>query len=223
MTDAISGLPTPSLSHLNPELLEKVYEPAEDTFLFLDAFWHERTFLKTKLKPNLIVELGSGSGTIITALAKFLGPEKLYFATDVNPNATLATSETARFHGVNVEVIGTDLLSGLERLFGRIDVLIFNPPYVPTTEEELEEAVEKKDISASWSGGENGLHCLNRLVPALPRILSLGGCFYVVAIKENNPKLLVDSVTRLGFDAQVVLKRRAGSELLFILKFQKVK
>jgi methylase of polypeptide subunit release factors len=38
----------------------------------------------------------------------------------------------------------------------RLNMFIFNPPYVTTDDEELEEALNKKDISASWAGGQNG-------------------------------------------------------------------
>jgi methylase of polypeptide subunit release factors len=50
---------TPDLSHLKSSHYELVYEPSEDTFLFLDALSDsiEEQFLQT-LKPKLCVELG---------------------------------------------------------------------------------------------------------------------------------------------------------------------
>jgi release factor glutamine methyltransferase len=53
----------------------------------------------------------------------------------------------------------------LPRLRGKIDILIFNPPYVVTPQEELEEAQRKKDIEASWAGGKDGIEVLLRLLP----------------------------------------------------------
>jgi hypothetical protein len=42
---------------------------------------------------------------------------------------------------LNVDVIQGNLLTGLKRLYGKVDLLIFNPPYVPTDDEEAIEAV----------------------------------------------------------------------------------
>ena len=40
------------------------------------------------------------------------------------------------------------------------DVIIFNPPYVVTSEEELSEDQSKMSIEASWAGGEYGISVL---------------------------------------------------------------
>jgi len=217
---ALDGLPTPSISHLTKQDLLNVYEPAEDTYLFLDALWHERDFLKITLCPNICVEIGSGTGTLIVALAQLLGG-KTFFATDLNPFAAKATALTALANKADINVINTDLLSGLERLAGKIDVLLFNPPYVATSEEELEESLERKDIYTSWAGGIDGVHTLNRLLPTLNKFLSPSGCFYVVVEQENNPKEIAERMTSMGFSLKVIMKRRASNELLYILRFQK--
>lgn len=57
-----------------------------------------------------------------------------------NPRQTAAqvTRETLSAHGVQADVVVTDLVHGLEkRLAGSVDVLLFNPPYVPTPEHEV--------------------------------------------------------------------------------------
>ncbi len=53
----------------------------------------------------------------------------------------------------------------VDRLNGRLDILIFNPPYVVTDKQELKEAQAKRDIEASWAGGEQGIEVLMNLLP----------------------------------------------------------
>lgn len=59
----------------------------------------------------------------------------------------------------------TSLTDGLTpRLHGQVDVLLFNPPYVPTEEEELYDAQEKARIAGSWAGGALGMDITDLLL-----------------------------------------------------------
>lgn len=99
-----------------------VYEPSEDTFLMLDALQQdlEHTVLgrllstahpSTKCGPLLIIELGSGAGLIITAVAKALRDNESLatigthcVAVDLNPAACCATAQTSKLSGVQVRM-----------------------------------------------------------------------------------------------------------------------
>lgn len=78
------------------------------------------------------------------------------------------------------------------------DVILFNPPYVPTSMEELEDAILKKDvITAAWCGGIKGRVVLDRFLSSLPTYLSCPGVCYVVLIREND----VEDVKRFVLEA----------------------
>lgn len=121
---------------------ENVYEPGDDTFLFVDALAadHERL---VACAPRLAVEIGPGSGTVSTALCMLLQPAPpVTLACDINPLACLATQRTAEANGVGgvVEPLQCDLVWPLLRRLaatGGVDVLLFNPPYVPTPDDEV--------------------------------------------------------------------------------------
>lgn len=52
-------IPTPSLSHLKKSDYEKVYEPAEDTFVFLDALELDKDRLTAQeTRPRVVCEIG---------------------------------------------------------------------------------------------------------------------------------------------------------------------
>jgi hypothetical protein len=61
--------------------------------------------------------------------------------------------------------IRTSLVRSLqERLSHKVDVLIFNPPYVPTDEVEATSAQDSQDISGAWAGGTDGMYLTDRLL-----------------------------------------------------------
>ena len=52
----------------------------------------------------------------------------------------------------------------LPRLMHSIDVLTFNPPYVPTLSEEAYDAQETAGIQGSWAGGTGGMQITDTLL-----------------------------------------------------------
>ncbi|XP_062831110.1 methyltransferase N6AMT1 isoform X3 [Anolis carolinensis] len=172
-----------------------------------------------KLRPSSIgicLEVGCGSGVVSTFVASVIGPKALYLCTDINPLAALCTVETALCNNVNIQPIITDLTVGLlPRLHGKVDLLLFNPPYVVTPSAEI----QNHGIEAAWAGGKNGREVMNRLIPLVPTILSEKGLFYIVTIQENNPDEIIKILERRGLKGTKVLCRQAGRENLSILKF----
>ena len=53
------------------------------------------------------------------------------------------------------------------RLRHSVDLLIFNPPYVPTTAEELEAAKAKASLAGAWAGGEDGMSVTDLFLPSV--------------------------------------------------------
>lgn len=87
-------------------------------------------------------------------------------ATDINDKALEASLNTAKHNNCHLEAFKMNLSTNLvDRLKGKLDILIFNPPYVVTDKQELKEAQAKRDIEASWAGGEQGIEVLMNLLP----------------------------------------------------------
>ncbi|KAM6290205.1 methyltransferase N6AMT1 [Porphyrio hochstetteri] len=216
---AAPALPTPRYDHVGPHgPFRDVYEPAEDTFLLLDALEQDAARLR-QAGIEICLEIGSGSGVVSAFLASsVIGSNTLYICTDINPMAAYCTQETALLNNVHLQPVITDLVKGLSpRLNGTVDLLLFNPPYVVTPSEE----VESHGIEASWAGGKKGREVMDRVFPLVPDLLSPGGLFYLVTIKENNPDEILETMKKCGLEGTRVLSRQAGQEVLTILKFRK--
>lgn len=213
-TTTSTTITTPLFHHITPDDLDHIYDPSEDTFLLIDALESDLDLLRSK-NPTVCMEVGSGSGVVITALATALGPQRLYLATDINPRACRVTRDTATLNRVTVHAINTDLTRGIQP--GGIDVLIFNPPYVVTPSDE----VGSGDLEHTWAGGVSGREVMDRLFPRVPEVLSEDGVFYLVVVKENKPQEVVEVMSGLGFEGECVLSRVTGPEKLSVLRFMR--
>ena len=211
-------LPTPSTSHVS---YDTIYEPAEDSFLFLDTLSSpsETAWLQSRFHTGqtpLLVELGPGSGVIIaflTAHARTIfGTDILSLSVDVNAQACSATRTTVQKALDETKQARTSSSTGSSAYLsslngdlntplkpGEVDVLVFNPPYVPTDSvPEFHSAVATSGkatfeesshlLSLSYAGGADGMEVTNRLLREIPNILSQRGVAYVLFCRGNKPE-----------------------------------
>ncbi|KAH8835824.1 putative methylase, partial [Flagelloscypha sp. PMI_526] len=195
---------TPSLSHLSSADYQNIYEPAEDTFILLDALENDADRLRS-MKPRVALEIGSGSGCATSFLSAILGSSCLYLATDINALACVATKDTGSHNSCVVDAINTSFAQSIhKRLFQSLDVILFNPP-----------------IDAALSGGTDGMEVTNSLLHQIPDLLSVNGTFYLVAVTGNKIQDILAQMRTRGIVGEVILQRRAGREHLHVLRFHK--
>lgn len=88
-----------------------------------------------------VLEIGSGSGCVISFISLLLQSEGINYrslASDINPFAVNATLRTAEANNVKVDSHNTNFVDIFDgSLDTNLDILIFNPPYVPTPNEEV--------------------------------------------------------------------------------------
>ncbi|KAJ3334486.1 HemK methyltransferase member 2 [Kappamyces sp. JEL0680] len=209
----IPQLPTPKLPHPK-HLYEQVYEPAEDSFVLLDGLEMDLPALRS-LCPLTILEIGTGSGIALTFLS-LLFPQAMSLGIDINPVACRASLDTARANDTVFDVLNTNLLSGLARR-ASWDVILFNPPYVVTPQEEIDE--QKVGLHNAWAGGHDGRGVVDRLLPLVDSHLAANGRFYLIAVNENGINDLRSAMDGRGFAMTVVLYRVCGWEGLSLLCF----
>jgi release factor glutamine methyltransferase len=117
-----------------------------------------------------IVDIGTGSGAIAITLA--LEMKTRVFATDISPAALRIARENARRLEAPVDFIAADLAAALpSNLF---DLVVSNPPYVPSTD-SLPREVREHEPEIALYGGADGLDVYRRLIPDAARVLKPGG------------------------------------------------
>lgn len=202
---------TPYQNHINKADFDHVYEPAEDSFLLIDALEKDLEYLKKK-NPTFCLEVGSGSGVIITAFGMAF-PQTFCLSTDINFKACVMSKQTADYNKVKLDTCNMDLTSSFtDNVF---DVIIFNPPYVVTESEECGGC----DITASWAGGTKGREITDRLLTMIPKKLANNGVFYLLLIEENIPDEVVQIMSSYGYKSEIVLKRKVRNEQQLVFKF----
>jgi release factor glutamine methyltransferase len=125
-----------------------------------------------------VLDIGTGSGCLAVAIAKER-PDARVVATDTSMRALHVARENARTHGVDgrVRFVCADLASGL-RL--EADVIVSNPPYVPSWDaSNLMPDVILYEPASALFGGADGLSVIRRLFVEAPARLARGGTFIV--------------------------------------------
>ena len=104
----------------------------------------------------------------------------------------------------------------------QFDVVLLNPPYVVTTTAELAESQHEGGLAASWAGGADGTALLySHLLPSAFNLVSPVGCIYLIAIEQNKLDQIEKWLGARQYKCETIIKRKAGRELLFLIKITK--
>lgn len=118
------------------------------------------------------LDLCTGSGCIIISLKHFV-PEMEAVGSDVSKQAILIAKENARANDVSVEWVCSDLF---QNLTGAFDVIVSNPPYIPTGDlEKLMPEVRDFEPRDALDGGLDGLNFYRRIIEGGRSFLNTGG------------------------------------------------
>ncbi len=174
----------------------KVYEPAEDTYLLLKAAMTEAR------DSDRVLEVGCGNGLISRNLAPIV---REVLATDINPFAVSMVRE------YGIPVIRADLFRGIK---ARFDMVIFNPPYLPTSEEEKTVGW----MNFALDGGESGRETIKKFFEDLGPHLTHEGRALILLSSITGLAEVEKMASELGFDVSEVAIEKHFFEQLYILK-----
>ncbi len=121
-----------------------------------------------------VIDIGTGSGAIAIAL-KTVRPDLALTGTEVSPAALEVAQRNARQHGVDVELIVSDLW---ESVPGTFDGVLTNLPYLKdeAREDLMEEVRHEPDVALF--GGPDGLDLYRRMLSQIPTRLNANGYLF---------------------------------------------
>lgn len=129
-----------------------------------------------------VLEVGCGTGCISLSLAWERRGHVTCTATDIEPRAIDLATKNRDALGLTSDEVAfslTNLVSSIPReKWGTFDVLVSNPPYIPTdVMRSLPHEVKDFEPELALEGGADGLDIFRRLLNAAPYMLRAGGLF----------------------------------------------
>ena len=191
------------------ELHPEVYNPAEDTFLLLES-------INIK-KDDSVLEIGTGCGLVALECAR-IGANVI--CTDINPYAVELVKKN---YIMNQNILKGNFEVRIGNLFSPVlssetfDVIIFNPPYLPT---------KKKELVGGWldiatAGGKDGLLYTKRFIEELPLYLNKDGNAYFIFSTLCNRDKLESILNKTKLNHKVIKSQHFNDETIDIYLIKK--
>jgi release factor glutamine methyltransferase len=195
---------------------EKVYTPAEDTFLLLD------NVEPLVSKRDVVLELGVGSGIIALVLAKHA---KKVVGIDISKEAVKCAKNNAKTNRLEnkIELILGDLFTPL-KIEAKFNLILFNPPYLPSEKRDENlflETPELKTVSKTWNGlGPKGRKIIDKFLNELNIRLQKEEQAFLVHSSINDLEKTLTLTEKMGLKCEIISKKKLFFEELYIIKIK---
>jgi release factor glutamine methyltransferase len=140
-----------------------------------------------------VLDLCTGSGAIAIAVYKEAeknGRPIKMTAVDISEGALELAKENAEANEADILFLQSDLFT---RIRGRFDLIVSNPPYIPTEEiESLQREVKSFEPRLALDGGKDGLDIYRKIASEASKYLNRGGTL-IMEVGEGQ----AEKVTRL--------------------------
>jgi release factor glutamine methyltransferase len=207
---------------------ETVYSPSDDTYLLLDYFKKAITLehfdgLKLSNITN-ILDMGTGTGILaiffqkLTDLITNFNP-KIY-ASDILSEALVCAKSNEKLNNINnkIQFIQSDLFNSFPDKFqNSFDIIIFNPPYLPSIEyHDSKKKSSKLDIS--WDGGPKGYELFLRFIKQFQLFIKLDSSSFGYYISSSHTDLdeLNIQIEKYKLFNEILLKKHVSFEDIFL-------
>ncbi|MDD3178020.1 MAG: methyltransferase [Candidatus ainarchaeum sp.] len=184
-------------------LPKNIYEPSDDSFLFLEVL--KKKISKTYLD---VLEIGPGSGILSFFLSYF---SKNLILADIDLNViNYLKSFITKYNLENVTIIYSDLFSNINKNL-KFDLIVFNPPYVPSN---------TKTIICD-DGGKNGSEIILDFINNLNIFLKDNGNCYLLVSTLNNIDNIKKNIIKNNLKYFQVAEKKLFFEKLIVFEIRK--
>jgi release factor glutamine methyltransferase len=179
ITERVSGRPTQYIlgeapfRYLSFDVGEGVLIPRPETELLVDEVLHQ---LHRYAGPISIIDLGSGSGAIAISLVSETAKKKdlRVVAVEKDQAALKWLNQNIAKFDLPIRVVHSSAKDALDGV--KCDVVVANPPYVPTIQ-ELPDELRYEPAQALFGGSIDGMQIPLEFIAAAARLLKPGGLF----------------------------------------------
>jgi len=172
---------------------EDVYSPGEDSILLIESLDID--------DGERVLEIGCGTGVVAIHCAKN-GADVT--AVDINPSAVELTRKNAAANGAYMDIRLSDLYEDIDSHY---DTIVFNLPYLPVD--------DKGTLEKAWSGGDDGIGPLPKLLNDVKDRLLPRGRFVIVVSSLMDQQRLGEVLS--GYDVKVLGSKKLFFEELRVL------
>ena len=188
---------------LRIDVTEDVLIPRPETELLVDiATQHVRG---ARLASPVVVDAGTGSGALALAIAAHTRIARVV-ATDISSGALAVARRNATKLGLShrIEFVRGNMLAPID---GPIDVVVSNPPYIPSSQ-IAELAVEvQQEPRIALDGGFDGLDPLRDLLEQARSRLADTGVMLVELMPEQMEQASILAASSMGADVKVTTRK----------------
>ena len=180
---------------------EHVLVPRQDTEILVEAV--EKL---VKNKQVCVLDMCTGSGCIAISL-KVRNPQISCTAVDISDEALRMAVKNADKHQADIHFIKSDMFEEINETY---DIIVSNPPYIPThVIEDLEEEVKLHDPFGALDGKEDGLYFYRILASESKKHLNDNGKLYM-EIGHDQSEDVENLLKEAGFEEICTQKDLAG-------------
>ncbi len=190
-----------SLNGLRLSIFPDVYEPAEDSLLLAKH---------SPLACGKVLDMGTGCGIQALAAAKS-GNATNVIGADISARAVENAEQNANINGARCDFLVSDLF---ENVRGTFDAIILNPPYLPTSRDEITRA----PLDLAWNGGEDGRRIIDRFLDSFPSHLAREGKLLLLHSSLADTMKTMRLLAQKNFHSRILEEMNVGFETLSVIE-----